>query len=141
MINTCNNTITDKIVVVSENKKEFRIYNQSCLAINKVKVDNCYIKEGLKCDFLFEILTTSLKDILNVLYVELKGSDISHAILQLESTINRCNQIHNNIDKKCYIVASKVPSSGTSSQILKKQFIKKNNIQLFIDTKEKEVYI
>lgn len=73
--------------------------------------------------------------------LELKGSDVTHGIEQLESTINFCKTIHSQVHKECYIIASKVPSSGTSSQVLKKQFIKKNKIQLFIDTKVKEVKV
>ena len=71
--------------------------------------------------FLFEL---SKETIEKVFYVELKGSDVTHGIEQLESTINTCKAIHSQLYKECYIVASKVPSSGTSSQVLKKQFIK-----------------
>jgi len=138
MISTCNKITTKKIVVVSENKRKFRIKNNSLYTINEVEVDGCYIKVGLKCDFLFEL---SKKTIEKVFYVELKGSDVTHGIEQLESTMNTCKAIHSGFDKECYIVASKVPSSGTSSQILKKQFIKKNKIQLFIDTNVKEVKV
>jgi hypothetical protein len=138
MISVCNKTTANKIVVVSENKRKFIIKNNSLYTINEVKVDGCYIKVGLKCDFLFEL---SKETIEKVFYVELKGSDVTHGIEQLESTINTCKAIHSQLYKECYIVASKVPSSGTSSQVLKKQFIKKNKIQLFIDTKIKEVKV
>lgn len=143
MISRCNSVSANNIVSVSENKRVFRIKNNSALTVNKVQVDGCYITTGLKCDFLFEIIETrdSIENIKNVFYVELKGSNVTHAIDQLEATINNCRTIHNQIVKECYIVASKFPSAGTSSQVLKKKFIKKNNIQLFIDTKQKEVSV
>ena len=51
MISVCNKTTANKIVVVSENKRKFIIKNNSLYTINEVKVDGCYIKVGLKCDF------------------------------------------------------------------------------------------
>ncbi len=138
MIERCNKNNRDKIISVVENKRTFRIKNNSSFDINKVKVDGCYILEGTKCDYLFEIINNKIIE--QVFYVELKGSNITHAIEQLESTILHCNIIHNSIKyKKCYIVASRYPSSGQSSQILKTKFKKKNNIQLFFDSKIKEV--
>lgn len=138
MISICSKTTTNNIVSVSENKRKFTIKNNSKFIINEVKVDGCYINSGLKCDFLFEL---GKKSIEKVFYVELKGSDITHGIQQIEATIKFCNKIHKQIKKECYIVASKVPSSGTSSQVLKKQFIKKNKIQLFIDTNIRQVAV
>jgi len=136
--NVCNN---NKIVPVSENKREFRIQNKSGCKINKVTVDGCYITSGLKCDYLFEIIKTDVEE---VYYVELKGSDISHGRKQLESTIKYCNSEHRSVFKKeAYIVASKFksPKSSTSSQKLKREFKRVNNIPLFIYTKQIEVTV
>jgi hypothetical protein len=140
MILSCNTTTNNKIISVSENKRTFRIKNNSIFTINEVKIDGCYKETGAKCDFLFEIIEKT--DVSIVFYVELKGSDISHAIEQLEATIEYCISEHKDVDKKkCYIVASKFPSSGTKSGILKKKFLKKNKIQLFIGTKQTEVTV
>jgi len=140
MISSCNTTTTNKIIRVAENKRIFRIINDSSFQINKVKVDDCYIKNVLRCDYLFEIIEKM--DVSIVFYVELKGSDINHAIEQLEATIQYCLNEHNRVNKKeCYIVASKFPSAGTSSQVLRKKFFKKNKIQLFIGTKKTDVTI
>ena len=138
MISRCNKVKKDKIVSVNENKRVFRIKNSSFFDINIVTVDDCYITKGLKCDYLFEIIN---KEVIKVLYVELKGKNIEHGIKQLEATINYCKVEHKNIPKECYIIASRVPKSSTSSQKLKKEFKRKNQIQLFIDTKIKEVTI
>ncbi|NEW61616.1 hypothetical protein GSY74_10000 [Sulfurovum sp. bin170] len=138
MISSCNEVKTDKIISVSENRRTFRVNNSSSLSINKVEVDGCYISSGLKCDYLFEIID---KEIKQIFYVELKGKNIEHGIKQLEATIKYCLSVHKNIPKECYIVASRVPKSSTSSQKLKKEFKRKNNIQLFIDTKTKEIIV
>ena len=139
MITTCNSLTANKIVTVSENKRKFTILNSSSLQINKVEVDGCYITSGSKCDYLFEIINK--KDITDVYYVELKGKNIEHAIKQLEATIIYCKPIHKDIKKECYIVASRVPKSSTSAQNFKKEFKRKHNIQLFIDTTVKKVAI
>lgn len=138
MISNCNQTKTDKIVSVSENKRTFRVNNKSLFTVNQVTVDGCYITSGLKCDYLFEIINQTIN---RVFYVELKGKNIEHGIKQLEATIHHCKSEHKSIPKLCYIIASRVPKSSTSSQKLKKEFKRKNNIQLFIDTKIKEVTV
>jgi hypothetical protein len=140
MINTCNQATNNRIISVAENRMTFTIYNNSLFLVNKVTVDNCYITLGLRCDYLFEIIDTS-NNIKSVYYVELKGRDIVHAIEQLTCTLNVCRNIHNNIKKECYIVASKFPRSSPSSQVMKKDFLSKNKSQLFIDTTKREVKI
>ena len=146
MISSCNTTTNNKIISVSENRRTFKVKNDSSFTINEVEVDGCYKTTGAKCDYLFEVISkdtkTNIETVSIVFYVELKGSDINHAIEQLESTIQHCLTEHKKVNKKeCYIVASKVPSSGPKSQVLKKKFLKKNKIQLFIDTKIKEVTV
>ncbi len=138
MISCCNSANQNKIVSVSENKRKFTVNNKSLFTINKVTVDDCFITSGLKCDFLFEIIDEELKE---VFYVELKGSDISHGIQQLESTVKHCLSIHKNVPRGCYIVASRVPKASTSTQKAKKEFKRKNGIMLYIDTKQKEVTV
>jgi len=139
MISNCNEISKNKIISISENNMKFVIKNKSNFKINKVFVDSCYIKSGLKCDYLFEII--HIRVVNRVLYVELKGKNIEHAIKQLQETINHCKTIHINIHKESYIIASKIPRASVASQILKKRFKAKNNIQLFIDTKYKEIYL
>ncbi len=139
MIEHCNSVNKNKIVSVSENRKVFRVNNESSFVINKVEVDGCYISEGRKCDFLFEIIEDEVKE---VFYVELKGKHIEDAIKQLESTLKFCLKHHVNIKRSCYIIASRVPKASTSTQKYKKEFKRKNKgVLLYIDTKQKEVTI
>ena len=138
MITDCSKLSSNKIIAVSENKRKFTILNSSELKINKVEVDGCYMKSGLKCDYLFEIIN---KEIIAVFYVELKGKNIEHAIKQLVSTVSHCKTTHKDIKKECYIIASRIPKSSTSAQNLKKEFKRKYKIQLFIDTSLKEVTV
>ena len=132
MIQECSELSSNKIISVSENKRKFTIQNHSNYKINKVIVDDCLIKNGKKCDYLFEILPK--EDVEKVFYVELKGSHIKEAIEQLETTIKFCQKIHKNLDKNSFIVASKVPKSRTDTQNIKREFKKKNNHLLKIST-------
>ena len=138
MIEDCNSSNKNKIVSVSENKRTFRINNKSLFTINKVEVDGCYISEGRKCDFLFEIIEDEVKE---VFYVELKGKHIEDAVEQLESTLKICLELHKTIPRSCYIVASRVPKASTSTQKYKKEFKRKNGVLLYIDTRQKEVTV
>jgi hypothetical protein len=138
MIDSCNSVSQNKIVSVSENKRKFTVNNKSLFTINKVTVDDCYITEGLRCDFLFEVIDEELK---KVFYVELKGSDISHGIQQLEATVKHCLSIHKSVPRSCYIVASKVPKASPSTQKYKKEFKRKHSVMLYIDTKQNEVKV
>jgi len=136
MIVICNECSNNKHIVVSENKCTFAIENVTLSAVNKVKVDGCYIDDGVKCDFLFEILEGCEEDgdPEKVFYVELKGTDIQHAVKQLESTIHYCRSIHMDVLKECHIVASRYPKSAPSTQVVKKSFKDRNHLQLFIGT-------
>ena len=130
----------NKIIPVSENGRTFRIKNNSSYTVNKVKVDGCYIKTqtGIKCDYLFEIIKINID---KVFYVELKGSDIQHAVAQLASTLSHCFPLHNSALRECHIVGSKFPKAGTDSQVLKKKFLKETKVQLYINTKIHEKVI
>ena len=119
MISSCNTASRNRIVSVTENKRTFIVNNNSQYIVNKVQVDGCYKTSGLKCDNLFEIINGQIE---NIFYVELKGSDISHAVRQLKAKIDYCRRIHSGIQKECHIVASKFPKSGTGSQVIKKKF-------------------
>jgi len=129
MIERCNKLINNPLIVVSENRREFRIDNRLKNQINRVEVDGCLIKNGQKCNYLFEIIEQN-----RVFYVELKGSHISEAVRQLEATIKFCKNEHINSQKSSFIVASKVPKSRTNTQNLKKEFKKRNGHILKIFT-------
>jgi len=136
MIKKCNNVINDKNIVVKENGREFRIKNSSNIEINRVKVDGCFIKSGNRCDYLFEVLSKS-----RVLYIELKGKDIQHALEQIDATIKHCKDIHKNFIKECYIVASRVPKETTKTQMLKRKFKSSLGTIPNISTNKKEIII
>jgi hypothetical protein len=54
-ISHCSECNKNKIVKVKENGKEFIVNNNSQKLITKIKIDNCLIIEGKRCDWLLEI--------------------------------------------------------------------------------------
>lgn len=103
-------------ISVSEKGKTYLLHLEKQLSSAVFSVDGYIIKEGNKCDklVLLNVEKDEDNDHWNEVFVELKGTDVSHAILQLETTIKNtifnCNSI-----KKIYarIVASSFPSNNS----------------------------
>ena len=114
----CTTEITDRILVLEENKRKCVFSNPQNNILTKVVVDGSQITEGVKCDFLV------LDHNANEYFVELKGKDIPHALEQLESTIKQLSST-NNILKTAIIVTSRYPSNDTTMQRAKAFFKKK----------------
>jgi hypothetical protein len=114
-ISHCSECNNNKIVKVKENGKEFIVNNNSQKLITKIKIDNCLIIEGKRCDWLLEIDSPCSL----ALYIELKGKNIEQAYDQLLSTLNHSylQKRHKESKKECYIVASRVPKAGTNVQV------------------------
>jgi len=136
MINKCNECKSSKNITIKENKRVFTLKNSSSKKINLVKVDDCLIKSGQKCDYLFEIECKNLKEIF---YVELKGKDLNHALEQILTTIKFCetNYSHHSYKRKAFVVLSRYPKEDSSIQKRKKEF-KRQNITLKSATNKHE---
>jgi hypothetical protein len=119
----CEEYKTDAKIVLQENKSKITFLNADRNKILIIKVDDCVIKEGetLRCDYA--IIPCDEVEI----YVELKGSDILHAVKQIESTISLLSSNPQRIRKLCFIVSTRVPKQTTSTQQLQSQFKKKFN--------------
>ncbi|SEH04566.1 hypothetical protein [Candidatus Venteria ishoeyi] len=132
---SCGTVLNNKIITASENRMKFVIKNKNSITVRKVIVDGCLINdERQRCDYLFEIN----KPFTEVIYLELKGKNIEYAIEQLESTIRICAKRHDKAGKRCDIVASRVPKMTTKTQNLKKKFLQKNQISLYLHTAQYE---
>jgi hypothetical protein len=116
----CTTETIDKLIVIAEHGKQFTIQNENKISVKQVKVDGCLIKDERKrCDYLFEIEKKSL-----VIYLELKGKNVGHAYEQLVSTIEFCLTRHKNLERRCYIIASRVPSTTATMMNLKAKILK-----------------
>lgn len=82
------------------------------------KVDGYLIKEGQKCDYMVLVQPDAkVVEFVQVL-VELKGTDVEHAIKQLESSLSNSLLQHSSIRaKKARIVAQSFPSSKSNPAV------------------------
>lgn len=129
--NACTEKKKSSKIVVSENKSKFIIINNKKKVIHKVKVDGCLISENSKkCDWLFEINPKS-KEL--VIFLELKGVDLKHAIRQIESTIQQTKSRFDSYLKKESIVSCRsVPKMRGGLQVQKAKHLKNYKSKLTI---------
>ncbi|MFV0582806.1 MAG: hypothetical protein ACK5N4_12260 [Parabacteroides gordonii] len=130
----CTTKVTDRILVLEENKCKCVFSNPENNNLTKIIVDGCQITEGVKCDFLV------LDHNNNEYFIELKGKDIPHALEQLEATIKQLSGT-NNIQKTAIIVTSRYPSNDTTMQRAKVMFRKKYKVDLISKNRRMDVLI
>ena len=84
----CEFCDTRKNIVFKDrgNKQEYRIINSDSVSICKIKVDNCLISSSNRCDYL-AIKCAANQVVESLYFIELKGSDLKHALVQIEETI------------------------------------------------------
>lgn len=122
----CEKEKTDKQIVLQENKSKITFLNPNGIKVRKIRVDGCVIQdnESLRCDYL---LILSLDNQELEIYVELKGSDVRHAVEQLESTIKTLSDDIQKKKKLCFVVSTRVPRQGTDIQGIQSRFKKNFN--------------
>ncbi len=130
----CEKINQNSKIVISDpgsknSKSKFRIDNPKKLKIRVIKVDNCVIKQGIRCDYLV-ILPNSLE-----IYIELKGKDIGHAAEQIEASIKKLT-VSLSAKKLCFIASTRCPLTSPQIQKLKKNFKRDYNATLTIKNGE-----
>lgn len=106
----CTRITRDKLVAVSENGKSFVLDNKNLDQVAVVSVDGCAITEGVRCDYLYGL------EVAGEIFVELKGSDIRHAVNQISRSVSLLSE-QNHSRRVGVIVASRVPKMDTSTQL------------------------
>ena len=119
----CEEYKFDKRIVLQENKSKITFINPNQDTILVIRVDGCVIRdnETLRCDYAL-VLANKIE-----IYIELKGSNVLHAVKQIESTIMLLSDDPQKIKKLCFVVSTRVPKQTTSIQQLQSQFKKKFN--------------
>lgn len=110
-------------------RSKFRLENPNKSNIRLVQVDDCAIKEGLRCDYL--VILPDKQE----LYIELKGRDVEHAVKQIESSIQKLT-VDKLAKKFGFISSTRCPINSAQIQILKKKFKDKYNAKLIIKNGE-----
>ncbi|NEP22200.1 hypothetical protein [Moorena sp. SIO3I6] len=124
----CEEFKDDNEIVFKENKSKLTFENSNRDKILKIKVDGCAIAddETMRCDYA--VVPNEEVEI----YVELKGSKIDHAVKQIESTIKLLSDNPKKIDKRCFVVSTRVPKQGTDIQKLQRKFNNNYNAEFRI---------
>jgi hypothetical protein len=101
-----------RIALTGKKTSTLYLLNPMQRKVEQIEVDNCAITEGCRCDWLVRLDDATSRE---EIYVELKGSDILHAVDQLEATIKRLSVNAKHFPKRC-LVASSRGTLGTDIQ-------------------------
>lgn len=131
----CIQPTKDPNIKFEENKRKIIFLNPNRLEYKKVQVDGCAIndKATIRCD---KLLVSA--DEHEERYVELKGTDVMHAMDQLEGTIVRLGEFDEN--RHAYVISTNVaPAYTTKIQKKAAHFKKKYRSELIVREKQLEV--
>lgn len=111
------------IIVAKEKKSEYCAHNKSSQHCCKMRIDDCFIKKGERCDFL--ILNCEKK---TAFFIELKGADLRKSFRQINASIDKLLIQFKGFKMYARSVVTKVPSPALSSSEEKKLRKKLKNI-------------
>lgn len=114
----CETTSTDKVIVFQENRSRIEFRNPRQLAVRRVTIDGCTIRNGERCDYLMIRVEDGAE-----YFVELKGSDVTKACQQLKRTVGLIGS-NNNVSRICFVISTRCPLISTEIQVLKAYFRK-----------------
>lgn len=114
----CITLKNDAIIKFAEKKSVLYLSNPKKETITCVQVDGCAIIKGVKCDHLYEYNGEEH-------FLELKGSEIKHAVEQLKQSIR---QLSSSTKVYAEIVSPRSSCIGNDIQLFKKEFKKMNVI-------------
>ncbi len=133
----CEEVLTISKIPVQEPhcKCSMMFENPGRRRVRKIRVDDCAIKDGVRCDWL--VIAQDGKEH----FIELKGRDVRHAIEQLKASIPKLSADPKNSPKCSYIICTRCPLSGTDIQNYQKRFLKAFKSRLDVKTLCWEVVI
>ena len=101
--------------VLEEERSKFILVYPSTTAVKRIKVDEHLPAAVPQCDYVLVLPTQAL-------YVELKGSDVEHAVEQLKSTMTKLEVAM--ATKLFFIIHHHCPLPATKIQQMKSRFLK-----------------
>lgn len=133
-VNCYSNDDCKVIVFRDTGRQNLTLKNNKRFKFTKIIVDGCVITDKnspgeKKCDFL---LTIPAHPQCKEYYIELKGSEIKHAVEQIYSTIRKLSSVPSTQMKKGYIICNKSPMASTKIQSFQKQARKQFNLVLIV---------
>ncbi|RTL01995.1 MAG: hypothetical protein EKK57_03090 [Proteobacteria bacterium] len=123
-MSNCIQSVTHSQIKCEEKQSKFILLNPERKLVDYITIDGCMYPRGhheLCCDYALNFDDTTV-------FVELKGSDIAHAIKQVLAT-KQDAKFSINTNKSAVIVTSKMPKDDSSLR-QQKINLKKQNIKL-----------
>ena len=119
-----------KIVSTSEKGKTYKITFTVIKPSAVYSIDGNIITDGDRCDRLVLVQTDIVQNRWIEIFVELKGTDVDHAVKQLKATIDKPVFMHNTIERQWVrIVAQSFPrNTGNSTIERARDYFRKKNI-------------
>jgi hypothetical protein len=111
---------------IEDNRCCMYLVNEERKEYHHIIIDGCDKVNGRKCDFGLYLL-----DACESLLIELKGSDINHAVRQIEETIKYYG-FKRGQKLKCFVISSHNPLSATVLQNKKTSFLRSHGFPLII---------
>lgn len=129
----CVKDCADANIVFEQNRRRVCFYNPNRQICKCVQVDGCAITEGIRCDNML-----TFHDERCEYFVELKGTDVKHAIEQLRVSIQTLGEFTD--DRSAYVVSTNVaPALTTTIQRAKRDFRTKFQAELIIKEKQADI--
>nr|WP_314954570.1 hypothetical protein [uncultured Aggregatibacter sp.] len=135
-----------KIIVFKDkrNPQTLSFHNSNEMCVIEVFVDGGLItSEQSKCDFFLYVSDPSYKECREH-YIELKGTDLEHAIKQISETIQFVVTNYNstlNTSRKGYVVCNRYPKADTKFQVCQAKMRKNFNLELKVQSRKCDVNI
>ncbi len=133
-VDACIVKTKESNIKFEENQRKIIFQNPSRLVYQKVDVDGCTITgKAIRCD---KLLLSS--DEQQEYYVELKGTDVKHAISQIEETIKKLGEYDD--CRRAYIISTNVAPAFTTYIQMKAKFFKDKFNSLLV-VREKQLTV
>jgi hypothetical protein len=127
-----------RISVFEENRRRIAFHNPLEKTVRKIDLDDERLPTdfGPRCDGVL-VCPSEIPN--HEHYVELKGSDVGHAVEQLRNTLQNLSRDPARQSKSCYVISSRVPRAGTDIQRFQRQFRSQYGSALFVRSREMTV--
>ena len=133
----CSNFHNHKRIALSGKRtSKLYLHNPAQINVEQIEVDDCAITEGRRCDWLVRVVDVPPNE---EIFVELKGTGVSDAIIQLCESIAKLSVQKNTHPKRAVIVFTRNPMDGTDMQIHKAKFLKAFNARLVLVKDNQEI--
>ncbi len=128
----CRDESRDSRILCEEHGRRITFINPERKLVLKIQVDDCQIKEGLRCDCL--VTYGNFEN-----FVELKGHDLRHAFKQIMRTIQLLGR--DSMLRHSYVITSRSPLSAPEIQNFRLKFKKNYRSDLTVKNNSFEVRI